>query len=388
MTPRAVAAVLLAAGRGERLRANQPKAFVELAGKSLLEHAIYRALATKNLRQLIIAVPESHLTEILELETKLDSHGVDIRVVVGGDTRQKSVSEALAVLAGGIDIVLVHDSARALTSTDLFNRVADAVFENQVGVIPGLAVADTIKKYRGDLVEETIDRQELIRAQTPQGFPAELLVKAHVGATADYTDDAALVQAFGGTVMMVPGEEQAMKITTPEDLETAQAYLLSGAKTGIGSDAHRFSKDESKVLQLGCLEWPGHKALEGHSDGDVIAHAMVDAMLSAAGLGDIGSNFGVDRPEYQDAAGEVFLTGTLELLTKHGLEPVNVSVQLIGNTPKLSPRRIELEARLSSIIGAPVSVSATTTDGLGFMGSDEGLAAVATSLVRKVGFSS
>lgn len=388
MTPRAVAVVLLAAGRGERLRANQPKAFVELAGKSLLEHAIYRALATKNLRQLIIAVPESHLTEILELETKLDSHGVDIRVVVGGDTRQKSVSEALAVLAGGIDIVLVHDSARALTSTDLFNRVADAVFENQVGVIPGLAVADTIKKYRGDLVEETIDRQELIRAQTPQGFPAELLVKAHVGATADYTDDAALVQAFGGTVMMVPGEEQAMKITTPEDLETAQAYLLSGAKTGIGSDAHRFSKDESKVLQLGCLEWPGHKALEGHSDGDVIAHAMVDAMLSAAGLGDIGSNFGVDRPEYQDAAGEVFLTGTLELLTKHGLEPVNVSVQLIGNTPKLSPRRIELEARLSSIIGAPVSVSATTTDGLGFMGSDEGLAAVATSLVRKVGFSS
>jgi 2-C-methyl-D-erythritol 4-phosphate cytidylyltransferase/2-C-methyl-D-erythritol 2,4-cyclodiphosphate synthase len=308
--------------------------------------------------------------------------------VVGGDTRQQSVSEALAVLAGGIDIVLIHDSARALTSTDLFNRVAEAVFENQVGVIPGLAVADTIKKYRGDLVEETIDRQELIRAQTPQGFPAELLVKAHVAATSDFTDDAALVQAFGGTVMMVPGEEQAMKITTPEDLQTAQSYLLAGARTGIGSDAHRFSEDETKVLQLGCLEWPGQRGLEGHSDGDVIAHAMVDALLAAAGLGDIGSNFGVDRPEYQGASGEIFLTGTLELLTKHGLEPVNVSVQLIGNSPKLSPRRLELEARLGSIIGVPVSVSATTTDGLGFLGSDEGLAAVATGLVRKVGFSS
>jgi 2-C-methyl-D-erythritol 4-phosphate cytidylyltransferase / 2-C-methyl-D-erythritol 2,4-cyclodiphosphate synthase len=388
MTPRSVAVVLLAAGRGQRLKANQPKAFVELAGKSLLEHSIYRALATTNLRQLIIAVPESHLEQILELENQLDSRGVDIRVVVGGETRQQSVAEALAVLAGGIEIVLVHDSARALTSTDLFNRVAQAVEENQIGVIPALAVADTIKKYRGDLVEETIDRAELIRAQTPQGFPAELLVKAHLAAETDYTDDAALVQAFGATVMMVPGEEQAMKITTPEDLETAQGYLLSGARTGIGTDAHRFSDDASKVLQLGCLSWPGHPGLEGHSDGDVIAHAMVDALLAAAGLGDIGSNFGVDREEYKGASGEIFLRGTIELLAAKDLEPVNVSVQLIGNQPKLSPRRLELETHLGSIVGAPVSVSATTTDGLGFMGSDQGLAAVATSLVRKVGFSS
>jgi 2-C-methyl-D-erythritol 4-phosphate cytidylyltransferase/2-C-methyl-D-erythritol 2,4-cyclodiphosphate synthase len=388
MTPRAVAVVLLAAGRGERLGANQPKAFVELAGKSLLEHSIYRALATINLRQLIITVPESHLAQILELENQLDSQGVDIRVVVGGATRQQSVSEALAVLAGGIDIVLVHDSARALTSTDLFNRVSDAVSENQIGVIPALPVADTIKKYRGDLVEETIDRAELIRAQTPQGFPTELLVKAHLAAQADFTDDASLVQAFGGTVMMVAGEELAMKITTAEDLETAQGYLLSGARTGIGSDAHRFSNDSTKVLLLGCLEWRGHRGLEGHSDGDVIAHSIVDALLSAAGLGDIGSNFGVDRPEFAGASGEVFLRGALELLSKAGLEPVNVSVQLIGNEPKLSPRRLELESHLGSIIGAPVSVSATTTDGLGFLGSDEGLAAIATSLVRKVGFSS
>jgi 2-C-methyl-D-erythritol 4-phosphate cytidylyltransferase / 2-C-methyl-D-erythritol 2,4-cyclodiphosphate synthase len=388
MTPRAVAVVLLAAGRGERLKADQPKAFVELAGKSLLEHSIYRALATKNLRQLIIAVPQSHLAQILELENQMGTQGVDIRVVVGGETRQQSVAEALAVLAGGIDTVLVHDSARALTSTDQFNKVADAVYENQIGVIPALAVADTIKKYRGDLVEETIDRAELIRAQTPQGFPTELLVKAHLAAKSDFTDDASLVQAFGGTVMMVPGEEQAMKITTPQDLETAQGYLLSGAKTGIGTDAHRFSDDASKVLQLGCLNWEGHRGLEGHSDGDVIAHSIVDSLLSAAGLGDIGSNFGVDRPEYAGASGEIFLRGTIELLTKSGLEPVNVSVQLIGNSPRLAPRRLEIETHLGSIIGAPVSVSATTTDGLGFLGSDEGLAAIASSLVRKVGFSS
>jgi 2-C-methyl-D-erythritol 4-phosphate cytidylyltransferase / 2-C-methyl-D-erythritol 2,4-cyclodiphosphate synthase len=388
MTQRSVAVVLLAAGKGERLGAKAPKAFVELAGKSLLEHSIFRALATENLKQLIIAVPESHLEQTLEFEKQLSNQGVDIRVVVGGATRQQSVSESLAVLAGGIDIVLVHDSARSLASTDLFNRVAQAVFENQIGVIPALNVADTIKRYKGDVIQETIERSDLVRAQTPQGFPASVLVAAHVGATEEFTDDAALVQSIGGTVMMIEGEEQAMKITTAEDFERAQTYLLAHARTGIGSDAHRYSEDKSKTLYLGGLEWPGELALEGHSDGDVISHAIVDSLLSAANLGDIGSNFGVDRPEYSGASGEVFLKATLELLKDQDFEPVNVSVQLIGNRPKLAPRRLEVETHLGAIIGAPVSVSATTTDGMGFLGSDEGLAAVATSLVRKVGLGS
>lgn len=388
MTQRSVAVVLLAAGKGERLGAKAPKAFVELAGKSLLEHSVFRALATENLKQLIIAVPESHLTQTLEFEKQLSNQGVDIRVVVGGATRQQSVSESLAVLAGGIDIVLVHDSARSLASTDLFNRVSQAVFENQIGVIPALRVADTIKKYKGDVIQETIERSDLVRAQTPQGFPASVLVAAHVGATEEFTDDAALIQSIGGTVMMIEGEEQAMKITTTEDFERAQTYLLAHARTGIGSDAHRYSDDNNKTLYLGCLAWPGEIALEGHSDGDVIAHAIVDSLLSAANLGDIGSNFGVDRPEYSGASGEIFLKATLELLRAQDFEPVNVSVQLIGNRPKLAPRRLEVETHLGAIIGAPVSVSATTTDGMGFLGSDEGLAAVATSLVRKVGLGS
>ncbi|CAB4558021.1 MAG: 2-C-methyl-D-erythritol 2,4-cyclodiphosphate synthase [Actinobacteria bacterium] len=388
MTQRSVAVVLLAAGKGERLGAKAPKAFVELAGKSLLEHSVFRALATDNLKQLIIAVPESHLTQTLEFEKQLSNQGVDIRVVVGGATRQQSVSESLAVLGGGIDIVLVHDSARSLASTDLFNRVAQAVFDNQIGVIPALHVADTIKRYKGDVIQETIERSDLVRAQTPQGFPASVLVAAHVGAAQEFTDDAALVQSIGGTVMMIEGEEQAMKITTAEDFERAQTYLLAHARTGIGSDAHRYSEDKSKTLYLGGLEWPGELALEGHSDGDVISHAIVDSLLSAANLGDIGSNFGVDRPEYSGASGEVFLKATLELLKDQDFEPVNVSVQLIGNRPKLAPRRLEVETHLGAIIGAPVSVSATTTDGMGFLGSDEGLAAVATSLVRKVGLGS
>lgn len=388
MTPRSVAVVLLAAGRGERLGSVAPKAFVELGGKTLLEHSIFSALATNNLRQLIIAVPESHLEKTLEFENQLSNSEIDIRVVVGGATRQESVAEALSLLSGGIEVVLVHDSARALASTDLFNRVADAVFENQVAVIPVLEVVDTIKRVREEVVLDTIDRSNLVKAQTPQGFLAKVLVAAHLSATKDFTDDAALVQDYGSTVISVRGEEQAMKITTPDDFEKAKSFLFADSRTGIGSDSHRFSDDQSRELMLGCLAWPGELALEGHSDGDVIAHAMVDALLSAGKLGDIGSNFGVDRPEFSGAAGETFLRATVEKLAEAGFIAVNVSVQLIGNKPKLSPRRLEMEARLGSIIGSPVSVSATTTDGLGFLGNDEGLAAVATALVRKVGFSS
>ena len=388
MTGRSVAVVLLAAGQGQRLGAMKPKAFVDLVGKSLLEHAVSRCLNVKDLKQLIIAVPESHLEEVLEFEKQLSDEAVDIRVVVGGETRQDSVKEALAVLAGGIEVVLVHDSARALAPSSLFDRVADAVFENNMGVVPALPVFDTIKRVENNLVQETVDRNTLVRAQTPQGFLAKDLVAAHLASTIQHTDDAALIQEFGGAVMTVAGDEQATKITTIEDLEKARGSLMAKAKTGIGTDSHKFSDDEYRELFLGCLVWPGERGLEGHSDGDVMAHAIVDSLLSAAGLGDIGSNFGVDRPEYAGASGEVFLRATLELLQRQGFEVINVSVQLIGDKPKLAPRRAELEAKLSGLVGAPVTCSATTTDGLGFLGNAEGLAAVATSLIRKVGFDS
>lgn len=386
MQPRSVAVVLLAAGKGERLGKSEPKAFVELVGKSLLEHAIDNALATKNLRQLIIAVPQHYLEQTLELERSLSQEGVSIRVVVGGATRQESVAEALAVLQGGIEAVLVHDSARALAPTSLFNRVAEAVIENQTSVIPVLQVSDTIKLVRESTVIDNVDRDSLARAQTPQGFLAQVLIAAHLAAAAEYTDDAALVQAFGASVMTIPGEESAMKITTPADLSLAEHFLVAQTRVGIGVDSHVFAQDSSRVLRLGCLDWEGEAGLEGHSDGDVIAHAIVDALLGAAGLGDIGSNFGVDKPQFAGAAGEVFIAGALEKLAQHSVVPVNVSVELVGDRPKLAPRREELQSRLSDLLGAPVTVAATTTDGLGFLSDGRGLGAVATALVRKVGW--
>jgi 2-C-methyl-D-erythritol 4-phosphate cytidylyltransferase/2-C-methyl-D-erythritol 2,4-cyclodiphosphate synthase len=279
---------------------------------------------------------------------------------------------------------LIHDAARCFTPTSVFERVASAVIETGSAVIPVLPVVDTIKTVHQDVVLGTVDRNELRIAQTPQGFSREQIVSGYEKATEDYTDDASLLQAQGHLVISVLGDAMAFKITVQADLEYAELLLGNKAeqRSGIGTDVHRFSEDADKPLYLGTLLWPGETGLEGHSDGDALAHAVVDALLAAAGLGDIGSNFGVDKPEYAGANGSVFIAETLRLLSTAGWKVVNVSVQLIGNKPKLSPRREEVEAALSTLVGAPVSVGATTTDGLGFLGSSEGVGAVATALIE------
>lgn len=379
---RDLAVVLVAAGRGERLGAAQPKAFVALAGRPLLAHALANLKTLKRLAQVVVAAPESHLEEAKKLveQANLDRSVVTV-VVAGGETRQQSISNALKKVQDFLDIVLVHDAARALASSELFNRVAEEVDQKECGVVPTLPVADTIKRVSDSQVLDTVNRSNLAIAQTPQGFPLQKLLSAYSQATADYTDDAALFQAWGGTVLQVLGEPDAFKITTPADLAAASRLFVGSQLTGIGTDTHRFTDDPNKTLKLACIEWPGEPALEGHSDGDAVAHAVVDALLSAAGLGDIGSNFGVDRPEFAGAAGEVFVRATVEKLSTSGFHINNVSVQIIANRPKLAPKREQAQARMSELVGAPVTIGATTTDGLGFLGNSEGLAAVATALI-------
>jgi 2-C-methyl-D-erythritol 4-phosphate cytidylyltransferase/2-C-methyl-D-erythritol 2,4-cyclodiphosphate synthase len=191
--------------------------------------------------------------------------------------------------------------------------------------------------------------------------------------------------AAGYDVTVVPGDALAFKITTQWDLRRAEQLLApsmasESIRSGIGVDVHAFA--DNRELWLAGLSWPGERGLAGHSDADVVCHAICDALLSAAGLGDIGSRFGTDDPAASGAHGDYFLRGTLEILTQAGFAPANVSVQLIAAAPKFAPRRVEAEELLSAIIGAPVSVSATTSDGLGFTGRGEGIAAIATALVR------
>ena len=372
MTPD-LAVVLVAGGLGVRLGAGKPKALVEFSGKTILEHALVGASRARGLKQVVVAAPADHLAEVTELVANCVGE-VDFTVVAGGDTRQQSIANALVFVDA--DFVLVHDAARALAPASLFDRVADSVRETGVGTVPALEVFDTIKRVEGDLIRETVDRNTLRRAQTPQGFATANLKAAYASTEAEFTDDAALMQASGATIRFVAGDPLAYKITTPEDLETE-------IRTGIGTDTHRFTEDPSKPLYLGTVVWEGERGLDGHSDGDALSHAIVDALLSAAGLGDIGSNFGVDRPEFAGANGSVFLAETLRLLETAGWQVGNVSAQIIGNRPKVGPQRSRVEGVLSALLDAPVTISATTTDGLGFLGNTEGVAVVASALIKK-----
>jgi 2-C-methyl-D-erythritol 4-phosphate cytidylyltransferase/2-C-methyl-D-erythritol 2,4-cyclodiphosphate synthase len=379
-----IAVILVAAGDGARLGAGIPKALVKVGNLSLLEHALKNILEVKDLAQVVVASHEDRVHEFSAIATAFVGDQVALSFTPGGLSRQGSIANALAVVNSDIDIVLVHDAARCFTPAEVFNRVAEAVSETGFGVVPVLPVADTIKQVEKNAVLGTIDRDSLRVAQTPQGFKFSELKAAYESAVEDFTDDASLMQSTGAVIRSVQGDAKAFKVTVQADLEYAELLFnrSSEFRSGIGTDVHRFATTPTP-LYLGTILWPGEMGLEGHSDGDSIAHAIVDALLSAAGLGDIGSNFGVDRPEYAGANGSVFIRGALELLHTNGWEVVNVSVQLIGNKPKLSPRRDEVQDALTALVGAPVTVGATTTDGLGFLGSSEGVAAVATALIQK-----
>ncbi len=384
VTP-STAVVLVAAGSGTRLGERMPKAFVRLGDRTILEHAVDRVLGMTDPVQLIVVVPAQELARARELVERRTGRVRELATVIaGGSSRQASVAAGLAALGPTVRTVLVHDAARALTPSEQLDAVARAAAT--ASVVPGLPVTDTIKRIAEDVVLETVDRSELLAVQTPQGFPRDVLVDAYASAQEEYTDDAAVVAAAGHDVHGVPGDPLAFKITTPWDLQRAERLVAgppaSSLRTGIGVDVHAFSPDVP--LWLGGLHWPDEPGLAGHSDGDAIAHAICDAVLSAAGLGDIGSRFGTADPGYAGARGEVFLRETVRLVTGAGYSIVSVAVQVVSQRPKLSKRRAEVEAVLEGIVGAPVSVAGTTTDGLGFPGRGEGLTAIASALVERL----
>jgi len=375
-----VAVIIPAGGSGERLGAKIPKALVQLAGKTLIEHAVANMAPIAN--QIIVAAPAGYEEQFQNLL------GSEVIVVTGGLTRTLSVKKALALVEKENNFILVHDAARALASTDLAMRVIDSLRAGEKAVIPGMPVVDTIKRVDADnYVTKTPTRSKLRQIQTPQGFTRKLLQKAHTSPD-DVTDDAGLVEDRGVDVKVIAGEERALKITTMSDLAIAQSWLLTSVdnqiRTGIGTDAHAFSKDSSRALWLAGLYWPNEIGVDGHSDGDVAAHAICDALLSAASLGDLGSNFGTSDPKYAGASGSQLLTETLQRVKAAGFTINNVSVQIVGNRPKIGPRRAEAIAALSHALGgATVSVSATTTDGLGFTGEGLGLSAIASALLLR-----
>ncbi|WP_375163639.1 2-C-methyl-D-erythritol 4-phosphate cytidylyltransferase [Herbiconiux moechotypicola] len=375
-----VGVVVVAAGSGTRLGLGVPKAFVEIAGRSILDRSLDAVRGLGEPVALVIVVPSEAVAPTTEM---LVAAGTRAEVVAGGTTRQRSVALGLAVLPDTVETVLVHDAARAFTPTAVFERVVAEVRASGHGAIPVLPVTDTVRRVSERMCGETVDRSTLAAVQTPQGFPRAQLQQAYDEAADDLTDDAALVMAAGHPVSTVDGDASSFKITAPDDLRRADDLLRRNAvpvpRTGVGIDAHSF--DPEAPLWVAGLHWPGEPGLAGHSDGDVVAHAICDALLGAAGLGDLGSLFGTADPALEGAHAEVFLVRTRAVLEAAGFRIGNVSVQLVANRPRFSARKAEADALLGGLLGAPVSVTATTTDGLGFPGRGDGATAIATALV-------
>lgn len=375
--------IVVAAGSGERLGSTRPKAFVDLAGSTLLERSLGPIADLDTLAHVVVVAPAGWVEPARQLAAKTLGKDIAIDVVEGGATRSESVRRGLETVPDSASIVLIHDAARCMTPQAVFERVIDAVRASAPGVIPTLDVVDTMvpRDRETGVTQSAIDRDGLAITQTPQGFDARALRDAYAAFDGDATDDAEVLRRAGHEVVSVEGDRDSLKITYPHDLD-ALAAKLSGSpdlRIGVGVDVHRFEEGTSMVVA--GREFESSKGLSGHSDGDVVLHAITDALLGAAGLGDLGTHFGTSRPEFEGASSRVFLERALEMLREKGYRPQSVSVQYIGNEPRLGAVREEIGQALTELVGAPVHVSATTTDGLGLTGRGEGAAAIAQALV-------
>jgi 2-C-methyl-D-erythritol 4-phosphate cytidylyltransferase/2-C-methyl-D-erythritol 2,4-cyclodiphosphate synthase len=371
--------IVVAAGSGQRYGA--AKQFEPLAGARVVDHSL--AVAARHSDGVVVVVPPG--------EPVPDALRADV-VVEGGATRSESVRRGLAAVPGDTTIVLVHDAARPAASDALFRRVVDAVLGGAAVAVPAIEVADTIRHRDGGVV----DRSELLAVQTPQGFDAAALRAAHANG-GEATDDASLVEARGGTVVTVAGERTNIKITEPADLVVAAQTLgTSGSpaapppsalrlRVGNGFDIHRFSDDPDRVLVLGGVTFEGARGLHGHSDADVVAHACSEALLGAVGRGDLGSHFPDTDERWRGANSMELLAEVVRIVAADGMVALNIDCSVIAESPKLAPRRHEMEAALSAVVGAPVSVKGRRAEGIGGLGRREGIAAMATALLTGAG---
>ena len=373
-------ALIVGAGRGHRFGGDVPKQYCALDGEPVLRHTLRAFTDHPGIDHV---QPVIHPDDIELYRTA--AAGLDIREPVwGGASRQDSVRLGLEHIAGlGPDLVLVHDAARPFVSGAVISRVLTAL-ESHGGAIPALAVTDTLK-HAGDAgrIDATVPRDGLWRAQTPQGFRfAELLAAHHAAAGEALTDDAAVAERHGLSVVIIDGSEENVKITTAADLDKAQSRNFR-FQTGMGFDVHAFGDGDHVQL---CGHRIAHDhGLVGHSDADVGLHAVTDAVLGAIAAGDIGDHFPPSDPRWKGAPSEIFLTHAAGLVAAKGGEIVNVDVTLICEFPKIGPHRAAMRECLAEILGIDqerVSIKATTTERLGFTGRGEGIAAQAITCVR------
>lgn len=368
--------LIVAAGRGHRAGEGLPKQYRRVGGKPVLRHAVEGLRGITDTVSVVIHPDDADLyAEAVA--------GLDLRPwTAGGATRQESVRLGLEALAGDAPRhVLIHDAARAFMPGDAMRRVV-AALDQAPGACPALPVTDSLRSGNTH-VEGEVARDGLHRVQTPQGFDYAAIRAAHTLTPESCTDDVAVARAAGLTVALVPGDERGFKLTTPEDFVRAEAMIGGISRSAQGYDVHRFGPGDHVWL---CGVRISHThGLIGHSDADAGLHALTDALLGTIGAGDIGDHFPPSDPQWRGASSDRFLVHAAQLIAERGGIIDHVDVTLICEAPKIGPHRAAMRGRLAELLGLAsdqVSVKATTTEGLGFTGRREGLAASAMATVR------
>jgi 2-C-methyl-D-erythritol 4-phosphate cytidylyltransferase/2-C-methyl-D-erythritol 2,4-cyclodiphosphate synthase len=380
-----VSAILAAGGRGLRLGHSQPKQLLEIAGRPILERSVSLLQEHPDVHEVIVALPQ----ELVEdPPAYLLNASKPLRVVKGGARRQDSVAAAFRLVSERADVVVIHDAARPFATVSLLAKTIAAAAESGAA-LAALEARDTVKQVANGVVSATLDRQTIFLAQTPQAFRRDVLRDA-LAVAGDATDEAALAERAGHAVRIVEGEESNIKVTTPADLLIAEAIGRGGkpartGRAGLGYDLHRFV--EGRPLILGGVTIPFDRGLAGHSDADAVCHAVTDAILGAAGAGDIGRHFSDTDPRWKGASSIDLLRRALEVVQAQGLAVGNVDATVILERPKLAPYIDQMRANLAAVLGVPVdrvSIKGKTNEGLGEIGRGEAIAVHAIALVRSL----
>ena len=380
--------IILAAGQGSRLApatGGTPKQFLRHEGRPLYWRSVLTMSAIPELAGVVLVFPAPELDlRQAELETlkNISDPGVPILAVAGGDRRQDSVRMGLAAVPRHCDRVLVHDSARPFFSPALVASLLGELTDEVGGVIPAIPVTDTIKQVENHRVLGTLPRETMRAVQTPQLFPTGLLRRVHEQALREdwtVTDDASMIERAGHCVRTVPGETANLKITTPEDLRVlATPAPMPVPCTGFGYDVHAYGGNRPMVL--GGMPIAGAPLVKAHSDGDVLLHALCDAILGCLGLGDIGEHFPDSDDRFENISSGILLSEIMDKARSQKLTITHVDLTVIAQTPRLAPHKAAIRgnvARLLELGDHQVNVKATTEEHLGFTGRKEGIKAVA-----------
>jgi 2-C-methyl-D-erythritol 4-phosphate cytidylyltransferase / 2-C-methyl-D-erythritol 2,4-cyclodiphosphate synthase len=382
--------VMPAAGSGRRFGTELPKQYAPLHGRTMIEWALAPFMEDARCMAIVVVVAADD-----EYWPRAGAFPAKVTTAIGGAARSDSVARGLEALEGRAmpdDWVLVHDAARPCLARADLDRLLHGLADHVIGGLLATPVADTLKHAEdGEHVNGTVDRADLWRALTPQMFrygPLRAALDAAARAGRVPTDEAQALEWQGERPAVVTGSPTNLKVTTAQDLQTAADWLARTAgvarlRVGSGFDVHAFGPGDA--VMLGGVRIPHSQGVVAHSDGDVVLHALCDAMLGAAGLGDIGEHFPDDDPRWRGADSASFLVHVRELLERQGLAPVNADLTVIGQHPRIAPHRAAIRRRVAELLGLPsgaINVKATTTEGLGFLGRAEGVAAQAIVLLR------